>query len=349
MKLSRILALIVVMGLLATIVQMPLVAQAQGDDAPKKLGLVLHIRIPFTEQIAQGARDAAADFGYEVEVVGPPTFDATAQIGMFEALVQKGVDGIAVVSYPAETWKEPINRAIAAGIPVLTLNVHSSESDAPAWFGQDEYGSGKVLAEQLIPYLEDKPGGDIVLGVCAPGVNVLTDRVNGFSDVMKDYPQFTLHGPFDVTGEAAKNYAAWQNQLSAYPDAVAMVGFCAQDMPNLTKLREKTGATFLAAGYDLEPAALQGIKDGFGEITLGQNPYLQGYLPILAFARHFKEGIPYPQGWVDVGTEVVNPSNVEELMARENSAELTSEYYHQLIAEQYADMNAMAKPFPGTE
>ena len=79
MKLSKILALIAMVSLLASVVQLPATAQAQGDDTPKKLGLVLHIRIPFTEQIAQGARDAAKDFGYEVEIVGPPTFDATAQ------------------------------------------------------------------------------------------------------------------------------------------------------------------------------------------------------------------------------------------------------------------------------
>jgi ABC-type sugar transport system substrate-binding protein len=165
------------------------------DETAKNLGLVLHIRIPFTEQIAQGARDAAAKFGYEVEVVGPAGgFDATAQIGMFEALVQKGVDGIAVVAYPAETWKEPIDKAIEAGIPVLTLNVHSAGSKAPSWFGQDEFGSGKLLAEQILKYIKDKPGGDIVLGVCAPGVNVLMDRVNGFIEGMKDHPEFTLQG-----------------------------------------------------------------------------------------------------------------------------------------------------------
>lgn len=346
MKTARVVVTFLVLSLLLTLV-LPADSRAQGEV--KRIGLVLHFRSPFTEQIAQGARDAAKDFGYEVEVVGPPTFDATAQIGMFEALIQKGMDGLAVVAYPAETWREPINKAIEAGIPVLTLNVHSPESKAPAWFGQDEFGSGKTLAQELLKYIQDKPEGEIVLGVCAPGVNVLVDRVNGFIEVMKDYPQFKLQGPFDVGVEAAKNYAGWQNQLSAYPDAIAMVGFCAPDMPNLTKLREKTGASFVAVGYDLEPAALEGIRKGYGEVTLGQNPYLQGYLPMLAFARHFKDGTPYPQGWVDTGTEVVDQSNVEEKIARENSPELTYEYYHKIICQKYMFMNAMTKPFPGTE
>jgi ribose transport system substrate-binding protein len=128
-----------------------------------------------------------------------------------------------------------------------------------------------------------------------------------------------------------------------------MVGFCSVDMPNLTKLREKTGAEFVASGYDFEPDALTGIKDGYGAVTLGQNPYLQGYLPILAFARYFKEGTPLPQGWVDVGTEVADASNIDQLMARENSPEQTAEFYKAIIQEQYADMNSITKPFPGTQ
>jgi simple sugar transport system substrate-binding protein len=128
-----------------------------------------------------------------------------------------------------------------------------------------------------------------------------------------------------------------------------MVGLCSLDMPNLTKLRENTGADFVAAGYDLEQATLEGIQEGLGELTVGQNPYLQGYLPMLAFYRYFEEGTPFPDGWVDVGTEVVKPGNVEEKIARESSDEATYDYYQQVIEETYDDMNAIVQPLPGTE
>jgi ABC-type sugar transport system substrate-binding protein len=318
-------------------------------DKPLNFGLVVHFRSPFTDQIAQGAQDAAnACGGLNLEVVGPPGFDAATQIGMFDALVQKGLDGIAVIPYPPETWQEPINKAVDAGVDVLSLNVYAPESKAPAWFGQDEVSSGVVLAQELLKLLQGK-SGEVVIGTCAPGANVLLDREAGFREGMKNNPEFKILGPFDVGVEAAKNYAAWENLLSAHPDSLAMIGLCSPDMPNLAKLRERTGAEFVAVGYDLEPDAMEGISKGYADVTLGQHPYLQGYLPVFAFCQKFLDGTPYPQGWVDVGTEVVDISNVKQLMERENSAQKTQEYYNAIIAEKYSDMSAVAKPFPGSQ
>ena len=325
----------------------PVAAPAEVESL--ELGVVVHFRSPFTDQIAQGAQDAADECGdTTVEVVGPSGFDAATQIGMFDALVQKGVDGIAVIPYPAETWNEPINKAIDAGVDVLTMNVYAPEAKAPAWFGQNETSSGVVLAEQLLKHLEGK-SGEVVIGTCAPGANVLLDREVGFRQGMEGKSDYTILGPFDVGVEAAKNYAAWENLLAAHPNAVAMVGLCSPDMPNLSKLKEKTGATFVAAGYDLEPDALVGIQNGFGDVTLGQHPYLQGYLPMMSFCRHFVDGQAYPEGWVDVGTEVVDQSNIETLMERENSPEKTAEFYKQVIAEKFSDLFSITKPFPGSQ
>jgi ABC-type sugar transport system substrate-binding protein len=324
----------------------PAAEEMAESGEPLQLGLVTHFTSPFTEQIADGARSAAEDYGAELEVVGPVGFDGQEEISMFEALVQKGLDGIAVIPNPPEIWAEPIRRAQEAGVAVVTLNVLAVDTPAPTWFGQDEFGSGVILAEEMLTHLLVDEGGKIVVGECVPGVPVLMDRFDGFMEVMAEYPQFEVVGPFDVGVDPTANYGAWQNLLSANPDTIAMVGLCAPDMPNLTRLRDKTGAEFVAVGYDLEPDALTGIQAGLGEVTVGQNPYLQGYLPIKALAEHLQEGTPLPEGWVDVGTEVVDAENVEEVMAREGSLEVTQEFYQEIIDEQYQDLNAIVKPLP---
>src|SRR5690348_16895575 len=53
-----------------------------------KIGYDLHILIPFTEQIAAGAKDAAADLGMDINVVGPPAFSAPTEITDFNGFVQ---------------------------------------------------------------------------------------------------------------------------------------------------------------------------------------------------------------------------------------------------------------------
>ena len=114
-----------------------LAASCSRPPGEKKLriGYVLHGLNDFTAVIQKGAEDAGRDLGVEVEVVGPAGFVATEAIGMFEALVQKRVDGLVVVPQPGEVWVTPIRQATAAGLPVVTANVTSVDSSAAAWFG----------------------------------------------------------------------------------------------------------------------------------------------------------------------------------------------------------------------
>src|SRR3712207_5893126 len=151
---------------------------AGGDDI--KTTSVLHGQNAFTQVIAKGAQDAGEDLGVEVQVTGPAAFNAQEQIPFFEAAIQQGVDGIAVVPQPGDVWVAPIQEAVDAGIPVATANVTSPESAAGLWVGQDEYQSGVILAGELRRILEEAgtTEGLVVAGSCVPGVDVLVDRYN---------------------------------------------------------------------------------------------------------------------------------------------------------------------------
>src|ERR1051325_6025129 len=131
-------------------------ASAPAPQAkPKlKLGYVLHGLNDFTHIIEQGAKDAARAENVAIDVVGPAGFAATSDaIAMFEGLVQKRVSGLVVIPMPGEVWVTPIRQATEAGIPVLTANVTSTGSAAKAWFGQGEYNSGILLANELKKFL----------------------------------------------------------------------------------------------------------------------------------------------------------------------------------------------------
>lgn len=310
-----------------------------------KIGYVLHILIPFTEQIAQGAKDAAADYGMDIQVVGPPAFSAPQEIAYFNGFVQQGVDGIVIVPNPPEAYPVVIKKAVKAGIPVESANVISPRAGI-GWFGQAEYNSGILLANTLLKSGLKGKSGTVVVGSCAPGVSVLAARYNGVASVLKKQAALKVVGPFDVTGNPATNYSAWQSLYTAHTDAVAMVGLCALDNPDLAQLKRKYHAGFLAAGYDNEPAALRGIKAGQVTLTVGQNPYLQGYLPVKAIAEHLLHGKPLITGWINTGTEIVTKSNIDFYIKREGSASLTRSYYAKQIKGKFADLNALQQPYP---
>jgi len=336
----------------ATPTPKPTVAPTAAPTAPPakklKIGWVLHVPVAFTDRIKAGAVQAGKEYGVEVEVVAPSKYDPEAAISLFEGFVAKKVDGLAVVPQPGETWVKPINAAMDAGIPVMTANVTALESKAPAWFGQDEYNSGRILAQELLKILQKKgiTKGKIVVGGCVPGIKVLTDRYDGFMEVMKAYPDFKVSQFYDVTSEVGTNYSAWESLYGANPDMTVAVGLCSIDIPNLAKLKQKTGAKFLVAGYDLNADTLDAIKAGLAEVTVGQNPYLQGYLPVRALVEHLRDGKPLVKGWVNVGTEAVTAENVESVYRRETDPAYEAEWYKKHIADNFKDLNALAGPMP---
>ncbi len=338
--------------LLALILAVGCRQEPSGNDPTKpagqpKIGYVLHGLNDFTQIIKQGAEDAARAEGVSINVVGPAGFATADAIAMFEGMAQKPVNGLVVVPMPGEVWVTPIRQATQAGIPVLTANVTSPGSTATTWFGQDEYASGVILATELLKFLtaQNKHEGRVVVGMCAPGVGVLVERYEGFKKGMSG-TKFQITQPFDVNTENTANYAAWENLAGANPEMAAVVGLCSMDLPNLAKLKERTKGQWLVAGYDLGRETLDAIKAGTIQVAVGQHPYLQGYLPVVALARHLRDKQPLPQGWIDVGTEVVTRDNVELIHGRETDAKMQTQWYADHVATQFADLNAAAKPLP---
>jgi simple sugar transport system substrate-binding protein len=128
---------------------------------------------------------------------------------------------------------------------------------------------------------------------------------------------------------------------------IAAVGLCSLDVPNLAQLKTRNKAEWLIGGYDLNVETLDAIKAGVAQVTVGQQPYLQGYLPIMALVQHFVEGKELPKGWIDVGTEVVTADNVDLLYERESDAAAMTKIYADAIADNFSgDLADMAKPLP---
>ncbi len=313
-----------------------------------KIGYVLHVLNDFSQVIKRGAEDAGKALDVDVEVVGPESAKATDAIGMFEGMIQKKKDGLVVIPMPGDVWVKPIKEATDASIPVVSANITSDGSTSSTWFGQDEYQSGVILATELRKMLEadGKKNGKVLAGICAPGVAVLEERYKGFKKGLEG-SGFTVTDPKDVGVENTKNYSAWENQATANPDIVAAVGLCSMDIPNLTKVKTRAHAKWIIGGYDLNTETLDALKSGTTQISLGQHPYLQGYLPVLAMVQHLRDKKPLPKGWVNVGTEIVTKANVDSISPRETDRAAETKWYADYIAKNFSDLDALAKPLPG--
>ena len=317
-----------------------------ADHSDIEIAYVLHGINTFTQRMKTGAEDAAKDYGVHLEVFGDASFDPPTHIGFFETALQRGFDGIAVVTNPGDLWITPIQEAVDQGVPLVGANVTSLDSALKTWVGQDEYNSGVILGGEMLKAL-DKAGvtaGKVAVGICAPAAQVLQDRDAGLRKAFAG-SNFEVLQAQEVLIPVPDNYSRWENIMAANPDAVAAVGLCSIDIANLAQLKERTSGSWLIGGYDLDPPTLQAIKDGLAQVTVGQQEYLQGYLPVRALAEHLINGTPLVEGWLEMPTEVVTAENVDAYVSRQTDDQVQYDYYKKYMAEHFSDLQAAARPY----
>ncbi|HET9659142.1 MAG TPA: sugar ABC transporter substrate-binding protein [Thermomicrobiales bacterium] len=344
MNRTRFLAILMALSM----VVMPMVASSQSaaaQDDDIKIAYILHGLNDFTQTIKEGAEDAGEDLGVTVDVFGEAGFDIPTHQAFLESAIQAGYDGIAVIPNGGDPWNTLLQEASDAGIPLATANNTALNSVVDLWVGQDEYNSGILVAQEMQKQLaaKDVTSGKIVIGSCFPGNPVLDDRSAGIHSVF-DGTDFELTQDYDTKLDNTENYNIWDSLATANPDAVAMIGLCSLDPPNMAQVKERGGYEWLAGGYDLETPTLQAIQDGYLAVSAGQQPYLQGYLPVLALVQEIREGT-HISGWLEVPTDLVTAENVEDFMPRESDAAVQREFYAKYIAEHFADLAAAARPY----
>ena len=341
--LRRWFAIVLLLAVAATpLLSAPRPAGAQDEI---KIAYVLHGLNAFTEVIKQGAEDAGKDLGVKVDVCGQAGFDVPTHQGYFESALQAGYQGIAVVPNGGDTWNALIAEAQGSNVKLASANVTALNSGLDLWVGQDEFTSGTVLGDQIKTFLGAKGvnEGKLVVGMCIPGAQVLIDRYNGLKQALAG-TKYTVTEAFDVKLDNTENYNTWDNLSTANPDAVGMVGLCSLDIANLAQIKERNGTNWMVAGYDLDVPTLQAIQKGFADITVGQQPYLQGYLPVRALVEEIRTGTKIT-GWIQVATEVVTKENVDQYMTRESDKTAMYNYYKDYMAKNFADLQKAARPY----
>src|SRR3954449_10224076 len=77
---------------------------------------------PYWSVVQNGVNQAAKDMGVQVEYQAPDTFDMVAMSQMIDAAVASNPDGLVVSIPDADALGDSIKAAVAAGIPVISIN-----------------------------------------------------------------------------------------------------------------------------------------------------------------------------------------------------------------------------------
>lgn len=301
------------------------------EEEPVRIGYVVHVTgIEFTAIVEEGARAAAEDYNVDLVFTGPPAIDHPAQIAEFDALLETDLDGIVFIAGDPSVWEEPVQRANERGIPVLTADADASNTNRLAFFGVDAVGLGEILGDEVRSLVGDE--AKIVLGECVIGPEPHVLREAGFRAAFED-TDAEFVGPIETVCDATQNFNNWQNALTANQDADALVGLTAVETPSLGRLKQDFGGDYVVASFDPGAEGLSQMMDGYVDVTVGQNPYLAGYLPVQAIARHVREGLEISPGINLYPGELILPEDAEGLIEREEGGEARVEWYDTFIEE----------------
>lgn len=260
----------------------------------------------FWSVVKNGVAAAAKDLGVTADYRAPETFDMVAMGQLIDAAVNQKPAGLIVSIPDASALGPSIKKAVAAGIPVISMNSGSDVSKglgALLHVGQDEYDAGKAAGAKL-----KEMGGKSGLCINMEVGNVALDlRCKGFGDAFGKVK--VLPSGNDPSEVIAKVKGSLASDTSI--DAVLAVGAIAGD-PALKAVKE-VGSKALVATFDLPPNFMKAVAAGEAAFGIDQQQYLQGYLPVAFLALHARYGL-MPGGNVPSGPNLITKEKASQVI-----------------------------------
>jgi len=266
-----------------------------------------------------GYSDAAALLGLPTpQWGGDPNSNEANMISFMNSAVSAKAAGIALAQISNTAFTGAVSNAMSAGIPVLTYNadgiykngVAEIGSNRLAYVGQALYLSGQAMGEQIKTLIPG--GGHIAIFIATPGTGNIQPRYDGAVSVLGSSYQVDEVGTTTVDAtELSTEKAYMLGHKSTLKGAFAVDS---GSTANLTAALAGAGLSIPAGGFDTDPRTLAGLSSGKIKFSIFQDPYLQGFLPVVYLYLYNLSGAQLAPPDTDTGLTVLTPSNVSQFL-----------------------------------
>lgn len=283
---------------------------------------------PFASIVFNGARLAEKMTGCRVEYVWSDWNPEKMVRQLREAIARKP-DGISIMGHPGEEALGPlVEQARKEGIIVTTSNVdlptleQRYKADGFGYVGQKLYSSGFNLGQVTYNVCKLKTGDEVLVwGLLGqPGRG---QRTKGIVDALEKAGAKVSYLEISdaVNKDAPQGTPAFTSFAAAHPDLKAVVtdhGALTATLGVYQRAAGKKPGEICGAGFDLSAPTAQAIKDGWVSVVLDQQPFLQGFLPIMQLYLAKKFGFAGMD--IDTGAALITKDNVGQVAQLVNEA-----------------------------
>ena len=300
----------------------PIATVAEGGGAVRQLERDVDIAVvthgeasdPFWAIVKKGIDQAAREMGATVSYNAPDVYEPRRMRELIEAAVASRPDGMVVTIPNADALAPALAQATKAGIPIIAINTGRDvyrRLGVLLFVGEPEYDAAFAAGRRMAE-------AGVRNAICVnhePGVSSLRERCQGFAEALAKsggnvrVVAVELQDQRDAVSRIsnAVSFEEVDGVLALGPGGAA---------PALEALRRTRRLGEVAFGtFDLGPEVLRAVKAGQIEFAIDQQPFLQGYLPIVLLTQYELYGLLPAQGSVvPTGPRFVTRRDVDRVV-----------------------------------
>lgn len=266
----------------------------------------------FFGPVKKGMQDAAALLGVQCEFVGTEDVDIPAQCELVRKGIVGGYDGIAVDIIDPTGFDAVLKEARSRGVPIVVFNTDGGKDLClrMSAVSQNLYEAGRTVGRTALDKLPQ--GCKVLFTQHSKGVSALDDRLAGIREILKTK---------DITGEVlisgtspAQAAKVISEALQADPaiKGILTTGQADTEGAGLAVEQMRAKRNCYVAGFDLSPGILRLLKAGVIDFTIDQQPYIQGFYPVVQLTQYCRYGI-LPAS-IDAGASVIRSADADRIL-----------------------------------
>jgi len=271
---------------------------------------------PFFTPTQYGAADACALLGTTFQWTGSKDAIVAEMVNATNTAISSKANGIALAVVDKDAFNDPVNKALDAGIPVVSYNADGAADDPGtnrlAYIGQGLYDSGFALGQRALQQVDS---GTVAAFIATPGQLNIQPRIDGAQAAIKQSGKPITFTAVATNADVTKGLSIIDAYVQGHKNNTGLLAVDAGSTQSVGQVVKKynlrSQGLKVAGGFDLVPETLNSVKAGDLDYTIDQQPYLQGFLPVLAlYFYQVSGGLLFPVQ-TNTGLLFVTKDNVD--------------------------------------
>ena len=263
---------------------------------------------PFWTTVSNGANEVAKTKNVKVTILGSE--DIEGEVKNAEDLIAQKIDVLVLTPWDAQGIIPVVQKANAAGIPVITLDQNAAGGKVETYIATDNVLGGKLAGYWLAEAVGGE--GNIAILEGKPGATTNNDRLQGFNAIIKTYPKIKVVASLTANWKRDQGLKVMSDILSANPSLKAVMAMndeMALGAMEAIKSANKTDQILLV-GYNGADEAIQQVNKGTMAADVIQYPEMMGRL-MVEWAIRIKNG-ETPPARLNPGVSILDTTAIRK-------------------------------------